>query len=232
MKPGIKLAIGLTLLAALLVLSRWLPLVPWVKAVLSWLEGAGPMGVLVFVFAYGLATVAMLPGSLITLGAGFVYGPLIGLLVVSPASVLGATLAFLVGRFLARDWVKRQVEKNPRFSRLDEEIGKESFRLILLLRLSPIFPYSLLNYALGVTRASLTHYVLASFLGMIPATFMYLYLGSSVEKISDILIGKPAPSGNLSQIWFAFGAVATLAATVMITKVARKALKEAVKENG
>ena len=124
----------------------------WLLQLVDWIRGAGPLGVGVYALAYVAATLFLLPGSILTLCAGFAYGPLRGTLLVSPVSVLAATLAFLLGRGILRGWISRRIEAYPRFKAIDKAIGESGFKIVLLLRLSPVFPFNLLNYALGLTR--------------------------------------------------------------------------------
>ena len=141
---------------------------------------------LIFAAFYIAAVVLLLPGSLLTLSAGFLFGLGSGFIICSISSVLGATLAFLLGRFLARDWVAAKLLEMPRFAALDRAIGKRSAIIVLLTRLSPIFPFNLLNYALGLTGVSLRTYVLASWVGMMPGTLLYVYLGSIAKDLGSI----------------------------------------------
>jgi len=191
------------------------------------IRGMGPWGPLVLAAAYILAVILFVPGSLLTMGAGFVFGSLVGTITVSVASTLGAAAALLLGRTLARDWVEKRVVRSPRFRALDEAIKQQGFRIVLLLRLSPVFPFNLLNYALGLTNVSFPEYVLASWIGMLPGTVMYVYLGSTLKSLSDLAAGRAA-GGAAEKLLFGLGLLATLAATVVITRLARKALREAV----
>lgn len=210
-------------LALLLALGWLLPLGNWIVALAERVRGAGTAGVLLFMVAYVIATVALLPGSALTLAAGFAYGPIGGLLVASPASVLAATAAFLLGRTALRGWVQRTITGTPRIRALSGAIGKDSFRLILLLRLSPVFPFNMLNYALGVSEASLSRYVVASFIGMLPGTWLYVYLGSLATTAADLTeAGQGASAGKLALT--VAGLAATLLAVVLITRSARQAL--------
>src|SRR5262249_61840093 len=130
------------------------------------------------------ATVFAVPGSLITLGAGAAFGLIRGTLAVSAGSTLGAAAAFLLGRTLARGWVEHKVANKPRFRALDQAIGAEGFKIVLLLRLSPVFPFNVLNYALGLTRVSFRSYLVASWIGMLPGTVMYVYLGAALGSLT------------------------------------------------
>ena len=144
---------------------------PWLTNALDWIRGLGPLAPVAFVAIYIVACVAFLPGSILTIGAGVIFGVVRGSIYVSIAATLGATAAFLVGRYLARDWVVRKLEGNPKFKAIDDAVGKEGWKIVLLTRLSPVLPLNLLNYAYGLRSVSLRDYVLASWVGIIPARF-------------------------------------------------------------
>ncbi len=208
-----------------------LPVDAWLLDVVQWVRAAGPAGVAAFAGVYAAATLLMLPGSLLTAGAGFAYGPVWGTLLVSPLSVAAATGAFALGRTLARDWVARRIAAHPRFAAVDAAIADRGFKIVLLLRLSPLFPFNLLNYGLGLTRVRLRDYVFASWLGMLPGTALYVYLGSAVTSATELLGGNPqaaAAATPARQVLFWAGLAATLIATVLITRVARQALTRAL----
>jgi uncharacterized membrane protein YdjX (TVP38/TMEM64 family) len=194
---------------------------------LVWIEGLGAMGAIAYIALYIIATVAFLPGSFITLGGGAVYGVVLGSLYVFMGASIGATLAFLIGRYLARDWVLEKIASHENFRKIDEAVGKEGFKIIFLARLSPVFPFNLLNYALGVTGVSLMDYLLG-FIGMIPGTIMYVYLGSLASSFA--LIGtQHQPTNSTVQLTLrVIGFIATVAVTLFVTHIARKALNEKV----
>ena len=223
-----KYGFGILLAGGLLTALLLVPWSRWALLLVEWIRDAGLVGVIVYSIAYVAATLLLLPGSILTAGAGLAYGPLWGTLLVSPVSVLAATLAFLLGRGIARKRVARRIAQHPRFSAIDEAIGDSGFKIVLLLRLSPIFPFNLLNYALGLTRVSLRDYVLASLLGMLPGTFLYVYLGSLVTSASELLSGKRPAMGLWEQILYWGGLAATLVVTVLITRMARQALNKAL----
>jgi len=187
----------------------------------------GAVGAIAYIALYIIATVAFLPGSIVTLGAGVVYGVGLGSLYVFIGATLGATAAFLIGRYLARNWVYKKIADNEKFKAIDDAVGKEGFKIVLLTRLSPVFPFNLLNYAFGVTGVSLKDYLLG-FVGMIPGTIMYVYLGSLAGNFA--LIGTENQPKNYAIQWTLriVGFVATVAVTVFVTRIARKALKEKV----
>jgi uncharacterized membrane protein YdjX (TVP38/TMEM64 family) len=197
---------------------------------LEWVNSLGSLGAIAFIAIYFLATVAFFPGSILTLGAGVVFGVVWGSLYVFVGATLGATAAFLVGRYLARGWVSRKIAGNANFRAIDEAVGKEGFKIVLLTRLSPVFPFNLLNYAYGVTGVSLRDYFLAS-VGMIPGTIMYVYIGSLAGSIATLGTGTQPTNAGLQWIIRILGFVATIAVTFYVTRVARKALAEAVMDS-
>ncbi|MEK6606309.1 MAG: TVP38/TMEM64 family protein [Myxococcota bacterium] len=196
----------------------------------SFIRDAGALGVAVYAAVYVLATVLMLPGSIVTLAAGFAYGPIGGTLVVSPASVAGATAAFLIARSRARPWVERRIGARPRLAAIDEAMARSGFRMVALLRLSPLLPFNLLNYALGLTRVRVRDYVLASFVGMLPGTLLYNYLGSLITNASRLAAGERPDAGAAGQILYWGGLAATIAATILITRASRRALDQALRK--
>ena len=127
---------------------------PWLTNALDWIRGLGPLAPIAFIAIYIVACVAFLPGSILTIGAGVIFGVVRGSIYVSIAATLGATAAFLVGRYLARDWVSAKLEGNPKFKAIDDAVGKEGWKIVLLTRLSPVFPFNLLNYAYGLTSVT------------------------------------------------------------------------------
>jgi uncharacterized membrane protein YdjX (TVP38/TMEM64 family) len=194
---------------------------------LRWIDSLGIVGFGVFAGVYILATVLFIPGSILTLGAGFVFGVATGTAAVSVASTLGAFAAFLVGRYVARDWVARRTRTNPRFAAIDDAVGREGWKIVLLTRLSPVFPFNLLNYAYGLTGVSAGAYFLASWIGMLPGTLMYVYLGSLAANLATL--GQAADSrGPLQWVLYGIGLAATVAVTVVITGTARRALKDSI----
>jgi uncharacterized membrane protein YdjX (TVP38/TMEM64 family) len=199
----------------------------WLLNTLEWINSLGALGAIAFIFIYILAAVAFLPGSILTLGAGVVYDVVLGSIYVFIGATIGATLAFLVGRYLARGWVVKKIAENNKFKAIDEAVGKEGLKIVLLTRLSPIFPFNLLNYAYGVTGVSLKDYVIGS-LGMIPGTIMYVYIGSLAGNLATL--GSGTTEANAIAQWTIriIGFIATVAVTIYVTKVAKQALNESV----
>jgi uncharacterized membrane protein YdjX (TVP38/TMEM64 family) len=221
-----KLASILALVAV--ALSAWfLYLDERLPGFVEWVRAHGATGALLIGLAYALATVLMVPGSLATLLIGAVYGPWLGTALVSPASVLGATVAFLLGRTVMRPPIEARMAQSTRFAALQRAVERQGFKIVALVRLSPIFPFVVVNYAFGLTRVSLRAYVLGSFLGMLPGTLMYVYLGSTAGDVALIAsegLGETGWQGTLLR-WG--GLAATVVATLYVTRVARRALAEA-----
>ncbi|MBD2429044.1 TVP38/TMEM64 family protein [Phormidium sp. FACHB-1136] len=199
----------------------------WLLGALGWIDSLGVVGGLAFIAIYIMATVAFLPGSILTLGAGVIFGVVMGSVYVFVGATLGAIAAFLVGRYLARDWVSRKIEGKPSFSAIDQAVAEEGFKIVLLTRLSPVFPFNLLNYAFGLTGVSLKNYALAS-VGMIPGTLMYVYLGSLAGDLARL--GTETTAANPVAQWAIrlIGFVATVAVTLYVTRLARQALNAKV----
>lgn len=215
--------IFLGLVLTVIISAVFLPVADTLLVLFDWVGENRSVSWLVFIVFYVMACVLVLPGSLLTLAAGFLFGLGYGFAIVSLASTLGATCAFLVGRFLARDWVAAKLQGLPKFAALDAAVGEQGAVVVLLTRLSPIFPFSLLNYGLGLTQVKLSHYVLASWVGMIPGTLLYVYLGSIASNLTSIFAGDLAQLPASSWLFY-LGLGATLLLTVAITRIATKAL--------
>jgi uncharacterized membrane protein YdjX (TVP38/TMEM64 family) len=196
---------------------------------LTWVDSLGSVGAIAFIIIYILATVAFFPGSILTLGAGVVFGLVLGSFYVFIGATIGATVAFLVGRYLARGWVAEKIQGNSKFQAIDEAVGREGLKIVLLTRLSPIFPFNLLNYAYGVTGVSLKDYLLGS-AGMIPGTIMYVYIGSLAGSLATIGTSAPATNPVLPWTIRLSGFIATVAVTLYVTKIARQALASVINE--
>ena len=224
-RPGIAQRSGLLFLLLLVAISLaapWLPLTEEADRLLVPLDQLGPRGPVLFVLLYMLACLLMIPGSILTLAAGFLFGLGVGFLVTTLGSVLGALLAFLLGRTLARNWVENRVAGSARFANLDRAVADRGFRFVFLLRLSPLFPFNLLNYALGLTRIQTRDYLLASWLGMIPGTLLYVYLGAGARNLTDLSSGKL--EGGATERWlFYLGLGATALLTLFVSRIASRA---------
>jgi uncharacterized membrane protein YdjX (TVP38/TMEM64 family) len=227
-RPALLRIVGLLALVAIGAAILWLaPWKEWLGAVLIRIQAMGTWGPAGLVVAYVLATVLFIPGWILSVGSGFAFGVVRGTIAVSLGSTIGASAAWLLGRTLARGIIERRVAGNAKFRAIDEAIGEHGFKIVLLLRLSPAFPFNLLNYALGLTRVSFRDYVLASWIGMLPATVMIVYIGSTLRSVADVKSGE-AKGGVAQKVLLAVGLAATVAVTVLVTRVARKALRSVV----
>lgn len=219
-----RIAVGLLFLVAVLALGRWAG--GYLPAARAWVESLGAWGPVAFVGLYAAATVAFVPASLLTLAAGAIFGVPFGTALVWIAATLGASAAFLVARYLARTSIERRIEHDARFRAIDEAVADEGLKIVTLLRLSPVFPFNLLNYALGLTGVRFVDYCVAS-LGMLPGTLMYVYLGALGADVAAAAAGGDVGRGAAEWALLALGLIATVAVTLFITRIARRALREA-----
>ena len=197
------------------------------KMALNWIATLGPWGPIIFIILYILATILCIPGSLLTLGAGAIFGMLWGSICVSIGATLGAAVAFLIGRYLARGWAKKRIEDNPKFKAISQAVAKEGWKIVLLTRLSPVFPFNLLNYAFGITQVSFKDYFFLTWVGITPGTVLYVYLGSLAGGLVKLGIeGRPPTLAQAA--FYAAGLIATVIVAVYVTRIARKALKQSV----
>lgn len=211
----------------MMLLATALPVLRWMVDFIQWVKGIGPAGGVLYAAVYVVGAALFFPGLPLTLGAGFIYGAVIGTLVVSPASVAGASLAFLIARYLARDWVTRRLRKYPQAAVIDRAIEKNGFKVVVLLRLQPVLPFNMLNYALGLTSIRLRDYMLASWIGMFPATVLYVYLGSIMNDVSDLLRGRPN-SGIAGRVLLWGGLAALVVLVWWLGRVAKRALRDEI----
>lgn len=212
--------------------AYFFPLADWTIRFVSWVRSLGTTGAFVYAFAYIIGTVLLVPGTPLGMGGGFLYGPVVGVLLVSPASVLAATISFILARFFVRDEVSARLARYPKFRSVDRAIEKHGFKVILLLRLEPVFmPFAVLNYALGLTRVHLRDYVLGSWLGMLPGTITYVYAGSLLGNVADLWSGKLPESSSVGNYLFWTGLTVRVLLVVVLTRITRQALKDQPEEN-
>jgi len=192
----------------------------------EWVNGLGVWGPAVFIAGYAGATVAFVPGSVLTLAAGAIFGLVRGITYVMLGATVGASLAFLVARYIARGAIEQRLDGNRRFAAIDRAVGREGLKIVLLLRLSPVFPFNLLNYALGLTNVRFVDYFIAC-LGMIPGTLLYIYYGKLAGDVAQLAGGAAAGRRAEYYVVLVLGLVATVVVTTIVTRTARRALKEA-----
>jgi uncharacterized membrane protein YdjX (TVP38/TMEM64 family) len=215
------------LLGALCTLMAIFPVKEWVKTLTYVLRGYGAFGMLLFVVVYAASTVGFLPGSLFTFAAGLIYGIWVGTAIALIGATIGAALAFLVSRYLFRNWMHKMIARKEKLRALDQAIARRGWKIILLLRLSPLIPFSVSNYFYGVTAIRFWPYVGATLAGMIPGAFGYSYLG----RISQI--GLEAGQGSDKPwLWLSLRVGGFVVACVWVNAIVRKELAKFVRENG
>ncbi|MEO7916587.1 MAG: TVP38/TMEM64 family protein [Dokdonella sp.] len=200
--------------------AAWLllPVNEWITQLKSWVDGMGAWGYVIFGLIYIAATIVLAPGAPLTIAAGLIFGGW-GIPLVIAAATIGACLAFLIARHLARDRVKKAIDSRPKFKAVSDVVGEDGWKIVGLMRLSPAVPFNLQNYFFGVTEVKFWHYALATFFGIMPGSSLYVYLG---------VIGGEAGGGSGSTLkWVLLGAglVATIIVTVLVTKKANEKLK-------
>ena len=223
MKRYSKWIVILLVVIGLSILAKVLPVRNWIASLIDWVQELGPVGVIVFILAYALATVLFLPGWIFTVSAGLIYGVVRGTLIALTGATIGAALAFLVARYFVRENVKQFAEKNSRFKAIDDAIGINGWKIIGLLRLSPLIPFNFSNYFYGITSVSFGAYVAISAIGMLPGTLLYAYLGA----IGKAGVTSGASSHSMWQyVFLGIGLIATIAVTILVSRIARNALKK------
>jgi uncharacterized membrane protein YdjX (TVP38/TMEM64 family) len=226
-----RLSVWITLGAVGIGILVWITFADtaWVVPLGQWIQGLGPWGPAIFAAVYATSVVLFVPGSLMTMVAGILFGIVEATIIVTIGAVIGCSASFLISRYLARDWVERRLASSPRYAAVDRVIGEQGFRLVFLLRLSPVFPFTPGNFLLGLTKVSFLDYTLAS-AGMIPGTVLYVYYGSVVGDLAALGSGAPA-KGALDWTLLGLGLVLATVATWLVTRAARRALDEELGED-
>lgn len=216
----IRWAAGLAAVAGLVAAYAFLPVAEWIEMFRAWIEGLGPVGWFVFMAVYAVAVLALVPGSFLTLAAGVAFG-LWGFPLVAGGAIAGAALAFLAGRYLVRERVRAAIAERPRLRAIDTAIGEEGWKIVALMRLSPLVPFSLQNWVFGATSVGFLPYFLATSFGILPGTLLYVWIGS---------LGGAAASAeeadSLKFVFFGIGILATLIVTVLVGRKASAKLKQ------
>lgn len=189
----------------------------------AWVQALGALGPIVFILGYIGASVAFVPGSVLTLAAGAIFGLFWGTIYVMVGATLGATTAFLVSRYIARSSVEDRLVGNERFEAIDRAVGEEGFKIVFLLRLSPVFPFNVMNYALGLTNVRLVDFVAAS-IGMLPGTLLYIYYGKLAGDVAQIAAGGTVGQDTGYYAVLGLGLVATIVVATLVARTAQRAL--------
>lgn len=222
MKKYRKLIGFALVLVALSIASAMFPVRDSVIAFSIWIKELGPVGVAVFIGVYAIATVLLLPGWILTVTAGFLFGIVTGTAIALSGATLGAALAFLVARHLVRDSVQKLARSSPRFAAIDRAIGENGWKIVGLLRLNPLIPFSVSNYLYGISAIRFWPYVLVSAIAMLPGALLYAYLGA----IGKATLGARSTLGIPQYVLLGIGLAATIAVTMLLGRIARNALKK------
>lgn len=212
-------------LFALWIASRFIPIFDWGPQVMAWIHGLGPLGLLVFIALHVVATIAFVPAIVFGIGASLVYGFWQAVAISLVSTVISAMAVFVISRFMARGWVAARIAGNPRYSAIDDAVGRQGWKVVLLTRLSPGFPFTLLNYALGVTQVSAASFLFGTAIGMAPRTILHVYAGVFGSSLASLGVDGPGPE-VLQILTVAVGVIITVLATVYITRLVGKAVNE------
>lgn len=221
MKTGWKIVLSLVAMSLIFLLWLQLPMAEWITQFRHWILELGASGVVAFVLLYVLVTALLGPASALTLSAGLAYGAW-GFPLVVASATLAASVAFLLGRYVARDRVTRWINRDARLSALNAAISLQGWRVVGLMRLSPMLPYGVQNYLFSVTRIHFVPYVVATLIGIMPATALYVYIGSLGQAVGT--------AGILQWVLVLAGLLATLAVAWFIGKQARAILVEKIED--
>ncbi len=212
-------------IAAVCLVPQW-----WSPDLLATLRNSGWAGVLAYICACFVGTVLLVPPSIGNTGAGLMFGAVKGTLFVYPALVGAGIVSFWLSRVLARGWVAERIARSPKFAAIDRAVARGGLKMVLLLRVSPVSPFAFLSYSMGLTRVRFRDYFLGTLLGALPGTAAYAYLGSALRNLPAIGAKASAAGSGLHQLLFWLGLAATLAAFVMITRLARQEIKRSLCE--
>lgn len=225
--PVARVLLALAALALLILLGRQVG--EHIPRFALWVSSLGVWGPVVYILGYVIGAIAFVPGSVLTLAAGAIFGLAHGIVYVFIAAVIASACAFLIARYVARSAIEHRIAGNPRFAAIDRAIGNEGRKIVFLLRLSPVFPFSLLNYGLGLTRVSFGDYMIAA-PGMLLGTTLYVYYGKLAGDVAA-LAGGAAPAKDAGYyVALIVGLVATVVVTTIVTRIARRALRAATGE--
>lgn len=201
-----------------------------IVAILDWVDGLGPWGPVLFMVIVALSMLALLPGMLFSMGAGFLFGPVLGTLYIVIGSTAGAIVAFLTGRYVFRDRVAILLKRQEKIQRLMDVVSAEGWRIVMLTRMVPMFPFKLSNYVFGLTTISLRPFVLGTAIGIVPLTATNVYAGSLVGSLAT-LGSDDAPQSPLQWIVYGIGFLIALGFVFYMTTLARKALAPYISED-
>jgi len=216
--PFLRIAIGIAVLAAAIVVVRLLPVSQWLTQLQTYVRGAGALGYVVYTIVYAIVGL-FFPAVVLTVGAGAIFGVIGGTLVALAGATLTATTAFLLARTVLRSRVERFVASRPKFAAVDRAVARDGARIVLLVRLAAVFPFLFVNYAFGLTGIKTGPYVLATVLGILPAGVVFVYLGAAGAALATQTAAAKAV--------LIAGAVIAVIVSIFISRLAARAIREA-----
>ena len=219
----LRIGLGLALVALVTLVALSGPVRAVFQGLLGYLEDVGPWGAAVIIGAFAVSTVLLIPTPLLSLGAGFIYGPVAGLAVAMTGITLGAVTAQVSGRLVAGCLARSPGLRSPKWARVVEGVDEGGFRLLVLLRMSSLFPYTWMNYAIAMTRASLSANAAATFLGMLPMIALQVYLASLARDLTEALEGGGGVGWTEVAV-LGLGAVISIAVILHVARVTRRKL--------
>lgn len=220
-RPAVRILIGVLLLAAVAVAVRLLPALQWLEQFKSYVHGAGPIGYVLYILAYAVCCVLVIPALALTLGAGAIFGFVVGSIVAIVGATTGATLAFLLARTVLRHRVEALMHSRPQLAAVDRAVEREGVKIMLLVRLGGFPPFTWVNYAFGLTGIGVLPYFLTTLFGIIPGTLAFTYAGAA---------GSELLAGGGNRIAITITAIAAVAVSVYIARLATKAIRNASRE--
>jgi len=216
-----KVFVALLIIAVIVIAYRFLPISEWLQHFQTYVRGLGALGYVVYIAVYAVCVVAFIPASILTLGAGAIFGFAGGTIVVVIGATIGATLAFLLARTVMRKRIAKMTESNKKFRALDQAIASEGMKIVFLVRLAVVFPFTWVNYAFGLTAIPLWRYILATFLGIIPATAAFVFASSAATKAAT------GGTSNITKIVYIAGGIVAIIVSVLIGRIASDTIRRA-----
>jgi uncharacterized membrane protein YdjX (TVP38/TMEM64 family) len=220
-KQIVKLVAALLVIATVIVLFRVLPVATWLRSFQTYVRGLGALGYVVYIVVYAVCIVAFVPASILTLGAGAIFGFVGGTIVVVIGATIGSTLSFLLARTVMRKRIEAVTARNAKFRALDRAIAREGMKIVFLCRLAVVFPFTYINYAFGLTAIPLWRYVVATFFGILPATAAFVFASSAATSAAT------TPTSTIMKTVYIAGGVVAIIVSVLIGRIATKAIKRA-----
>jgi uncharacterized membrane protein YdjX (TVP38/TMEM64 family) len=209
--------VALVILGAFFAL-RLLPIGAYLTQFQNYVRGAGAIGYVLYALGYGVVALVF-PGSVLTIGAGAIFGVIGGSIVVACGATMAATIAFILARTVLRKRIERTTANNPKFAAVDRAIAREGIKIVFIVRLAAVFPFTIVNYAFGLTGISLGQYVIATAIGILPGTIAFVYIGAAGAAV--------ATADRTKLIFTTIGLAIALAVSIFVARIAHAAIRRA-----